>query len=586
MKTSLIFSALIFSALISFAQNKYAVIVGINEYYETPGVKSPNYSLKGCMNDAISMKSLLINRFSFPKENVKTLVNAQATQKTFIAAMTEMLNKSKAGDVVVFYFCGHGVYTINPANEDDSVKAGYNQAICMSDLYSPNYECLVMDNTLKKLFNMFVGKQVTLTSIFDCCYSSNLSMVKDGLSFHNPYQKVDVESNKIAPKTIIDLRAFKLNQTLTITDKSIVSRPSETPNSRFANLAACSWQEKAVEVWDESGRPHGAFTKTLIDVFEKSKVDLPLSEIIARINNEIDVVQNLQQSPGFRYDTISRNKLNLVGLPLQKNIPALQTQILNSRPGLVIINKGTNDEIMVGNVFSSLDKKTNFTISKVYPDSALGATNATSIIKKDATFKLTDGYRISKPLIKIHIPSSKLSSVVYMEMFNKQILPYTKDKSYNDYFNFNYGTASTFLFTNQKNSGLEISKITKEKGFFVLMALPSDIANSVKAMLQKEQSIQLVSSPAEANFVLYVNYAAISNDNKTPKFVFSFREPLPSDINIKKQARIIFWADNISFPSLNLNNAQMANLKKGIRQISYSAIRSTGTHWINTYPRK
>ncbi|RZL30329.1 MAG: hypothetical protein EOO96_18330 [Pedobacter sp.] len=283
---------------------------------------------------------------------------------------------------------------------------------------------------------------------------------------------------------------------------------------------------------------------------------------------------------------ISRNKLNLIGLPLQKNIPLLQTKILSSQNGVITINNGTNDEIMVGNIFSSTDKKTRFSIIKVYPDSAIGLANSQTTIKKDVIFTLTDRYRISKPLIKIHIPSSKLSSTAFMEMFVKQILPHTKDKAYNDYFNFSYGTASTFLFTEQKNTSLEISKINKQKEFFILMALPLDIANSVKAMLQKEQSIQLVSTPSQADFVLYINYAAVSNDNNSPKFVFSFRKPLPTDIKVKKQAEIIFWLDNVSLSSLILNKTQLANLNKGIKQISYSAIRSTGTRWINTYQRR
>lgn len=587
MKTSLFLSFLFFCALSGFAQNKYAVIVGINEYYDKPGIKSSEYGLKGCVNDAVSIKSLLINRFTFPKENVKTLLNAQATQKTFLAAMEDILEKSKPGDVAVFFFCGHGVYTINPENKADSVKQGFNQAICMSDLYSPNYECLVRDNTLKILFNRFVEKKVTLTSILDCCYSENIPMSPLPPVYHNPYRVVDVKTNKVVPGGVIDLRSFKLNKTLTIADKAVIERPSETPNSRFANLAACSWAEKAVEIWDESGRPHGAFTKSIINIFEKSKVDLPLSEIIERIKNDIDVVQNLQQRPGFRYDTLSRDKLNFIGLPVQSTIPRLQTRVVSSQPGKVTVDVGAKDDIMIGNVFAAKGKASSFTISKVYPDSAIGVTNPKVTIMKDDLFFISDRYRVSNPIIKVYVPTSTLKSAVYMEMFNKQILPFTKEKTYQDYFNFNdIQTAATFLFTNQENSGLEISKIVKQNEFFVLMALPSDVASIIKSTLRKEQSIRLVNSPGEADFALYINYAAISDDNKSPRFVFSFRKPLPADVNVKKKAEVIFWADNVAFPTLNLNATQLNRLSKGIQEISYAAIRSRGTQWINTYPRR
>jgi len=587
MKTSLFLSFLFFYALPGFAQNKYAVIVGINEYYDKPGVKSSEYSLKGCVNDAVSMKSLLINRFTFPEENVTTLLNAQATQKTFLAAMENILEKSKPGDVAVFFFCGHGVYTINPENEADPIKQGFNQAICMSDLYSPNYECLVRDNTLKILFNRFVQKKITLTSILDCCYSENIPMSPLPPVYHNPYRVVDVKTNKVVPGGVIDLRAFKLNKTLTIADKAIIERPSETPNSHFANLAACSWAEKAVEIWDEGGRPHGAFTKTIINIFEKSKVDLPLSEIIERIKNDIDVVQNLQQRPGFRYDTLSRDKLNFIGLPVQKTVPRMQTHIISSLPGKVTVDVGAKDDIMIGNVFVTKDNTKRFTILKVYLDSSIGAFDPKVSIRKGDVFFISDRYRVSNPIVKIYIPVSILKSSAYMDMFNKQVLPFTKEKTYRDYFNFyDTQTAPTFLFNTQENSGLEISKIIKQNEFFVLLALPSDIASVIKSTLAKEQSIKLVNTPREADFALYVNYAAKSDDNKSPKFVFSFRKPLAADVNLKKNAEVIFWADNVTFPNLNLNKMQLGELIKGIQKISYAAIRSRGTQWINTYPRR
>ncbi|KQS41262.1 caspase family protein [Pedobacter sp. Leaf194] len=575
------------SCLSGFAQNKYAVIVGINEYYDKPGVKSAKYSLKGCVNDAISMKSLLINRFSFPKENVKTLLNAQATQKTFIDAMENILEKSKPGDVAVFFFCGHGIYTINPGNKLDFVKQGYNQAICMSDLYTPNYECLVRDNTLKLLFNRFVQNKVTLTSILDCCYSENMSMAPPPPVYHNPYRKVDVVTNKTVPVGVIDLRSYKLNQTLTVNDQAVIARPSETRNSRFANLAACSWAQKAVEIWDEGGKPHGAFTKAVINVFEKSNVDLTLAEVIARIKNDIDVVQNLQQRPGFRYDTLSRDKLNFIGLPVQKTIPVLQTRVINARPGKLTVDVGAKDDVMVGNIFTTKNKAIRFTISKVYPDSATGFISPKVKIENGDTLFMSDRYRTSKPIIKIYIPASTLKSAAYMDLFNKQVLPFTKKKTYQDYFNFNDNrAAATFLFNNQKNSGLEISKIVKQNEFFVLMALPSDIANVVKFNLSKEQSIKLVNTPGEADFALYVNYATKSVDNNNPKFVFSFRKPLPADVNVKKNADVIFWADKITFSSLRLSKPQLALLGKSIQQLSYAAIRSRGTQWINTYPKR
>ena len=157
------------------AQNKYAVLVAVNDYYESPGVKHP-HSLHGCVNDAKAMRGLLINRFGFDDANIQTLYDEYVTQKNVIAMMTGMLSKCKAGDALVFYFSGHGVWIKNEMNAQDEVKHGMSQAAVMSDLYSPYYNCLLRDETLKKIFNGFVDKKVIVTTVFDCCYSGNLMM--------------------------------------------------------------------------------------------------------------------------------------------------------------------------------------------------------------------------------------------------------------------------------------------------------------------------------------------------------------------------------------------------------------------------
>jgi hypothetical protein len=65
----------------------------------------------------------------------------------------------------------------NPNNIGDPVKRGMSQAIVLSDLYAPNWDCLVKDETLKEIFNRFVDKKIVFTSLFDCCYSAHLAMM-------------------------------------------------------------------------------------------------------------------------------------------------------------------------------------------------------------------------------------------------------------------------------------------------------------------------------------------------------------------------------------------------------------------------
>jgi hypothetical protein len=157
------------------AQNKYAVLLAVNDYYSAPGEKHPS-SLKGCVNDAESVKSLLVDRFGFSPSNIYSIYNAAATKKNFIDLMSKVLRGCKPGDAVVFYYSGHGVWMTNHTLDDNPVKRGMSQAIVMSDLYSPGWDCLIRDETLKEIFNQFVNKKIIVTTIFDCCFSGNVMM--------------------------------------------------------------------------------------------------------------------------------------------------------------------------------------------------------------------------------------------------------------------------------------------------------------------------------------------------------------------------------------------------------------------------
>jgi Caspase domain len=170
----------LFFSFSAFSQNKHALLVGINDYYEIFGVKSEE-SLRGPVNDVRAIKDLLVRKFGFPLKNIDTIMNGAATRDNIIAGMLKKLKDCKPGDVMVFYYSGHGVWLQN-TNEffnRDKEKRGMNQAILTSDLYSfsDNYKCFLRDVTLKQYFNKFIDKNVVFTSLIDCCFGGKLAMV-------------------------------------------------------------------------------------------------------------------------------------------------------------------------------------------------------------------------------------------------------------------------------------------------------------------------------------------------------------------------------------------------------------------------
>jgi len=209
----LVFVAVISMLLFSVeAQNKYAILIGINDYYEVKGVKS-EVSLHGSVNDANSIRDLLMRKFGFNTKNIDTIYNANATRDNIIAALNKKLAQCKPGDALVFYYSGHGVYMFNKDEDQDSVKQGMNQAMLTSDLYNydDHLKCFFRDFTLKQYFNLFINKKVVLTAIFDCCFSGNLAMANKGADVSEKIRSVDLKAlfgrlteNADNPQLLID----------------------------------------------------------------------------------------------------------------------------------------------------------------------------------------------------------------------------------------------------------------------------------------------------------------------------------------------------------------------------------------------
>lgn len=97
------------------AMAKRAVLVGCNY----PGTES---ELKGCVNDVMSMRSILTSRFGFDEADIVVLVDTdesfeQPTHLNIMAHLNALITGSEPGDVLVFHFSGHGT-RVRPASWD------------------------------------------------------------------------------------------------------------------------------------------------------------------------------------------------------------------------------------------------------------------------------------------------------------------------------------------------------------------------------------------------------------------------------------------------------------------------------------
>jgi hypothetical protein len=177
----------------SFSQNKYALLIGINKYQKknkngTIGIDSVN-TLHGCVNDAKSIKGLIVNQFGFKPANIKELYDFNATKKNILSSINTLLLKCKPGDIAVIYYAGHGSTSRYGTYEPQT-----HEYILPTDVFT-NYRFIngsqnnntleytfIQTSLLASLFNKFVDKKVVLTALFDCCYSKGTIGVKKTIS--------------------------------------------------------------------------------------------------------------------------------------------------------------------------------------------------------------------------------------------------------------------------------------------------------------------------------------------------------------------------------------------------------------------
>jgi len=94
------------AAALSRKIQRYAVIIGINDYKYSPRIRDLKYAAR----DARELHSFLTSPAGggFPRGNVKPLIDRDATIKNVRSALYDFLSAPVEQDIVVIYFTGHG----------------------------------------------------------------------------------------------------------------------------------------------------------------------------------------------------------------------------------------------------------------------------------------------------------------------------------------------------------------------------------------------------------------------------------------------------------------------------------------------
>ena len=251
--------------------NSWALIIGIDKYQN---VQSLDYAV----NDAKDIQNMLVGKFQFPKDNIRLLINEEATQASILQEFSNITKKAGTNDRVLIFFAGHGKTEDLPAGGE----IGYLLPVdANDDLYLSSIN---MDE-IKTLSLRAEAKHILY--LIDACYGGIISVGARNAGNFMMWGEYDYETTQDYYEKTTKTNFFqKITQ-----DKS---RQIITAGGRD-EIA----QEKA-----EWG--HSAFTKNLLSGLRDSKADINTDgyitsqELGSYLKKKVTIDTNKKQTPKIR----------------------------------------------------------------------------------------------------------------------------------------------------------------------------------------------------------------------------------------------------------------------------------------------
>ena len=154
-----------------FYDNSYALIIGIDKY---KNVSNLDYAV----DDAKSVKKLLIEQFKFPPDNVTLLLNQKASYTKIKKALSHVMKQAGEKDRILIFFAGHGATIDLPESGEMGFLIPADGE--KDDLYATSLE---MDE-LRKVSSLSQAKHILY--LVDACYGGLAATNTRGLDASTP----------------------------------------------------------------------------------------------------------------------------------------------------------------------------------------------------------------------------------------------------------------------------------------------------------------------------------------------------------------------------------------------------------------
>jgi hypothetical protein len=368
---------------------KRALLIGINDYSPPDNTASPVAgpthasdsrfaqgghwpSLRGPSEDVAAMHVLLRESYGFTDADITVLDEKDATHDGILAAIDKLVADTKPGDLVVFYYSGHGSRRLDTL----SSKNHLDETIVPIDAWKGAKD--VRDKEMALRFNQIVyDKHAHLTAIYDSCNSGTMARgVTSSVQRALAYDDRDVAEDKKKDAAIV-------------TEADLTRKPQDGDAIILSAAASNEFAQEAT--YPDDGKVHGAFTRALIMVLKSRAQTLSADDVVAEVTSILHADSTV---PSQQPSVEGRLKQSLFGDPVPPHpLHVRATFVSDATPVTVKLDMGSAGGFGVGTQFTSIDAGEKTVVEIKSLDKPLVSTaevvKGPASVKPGATFELT-----------------------------------------------------------------------------------------------------------------------------------------------------------------------------------------------------
>ena len=322
---------------------KRALMIGINDYEDIEIT-----DLRGAVNDVLILRNLLVEKYNFETDNIKTLVDSQATRKNILMALDHLVQVSDSNDIVVVHFSGHGSH-VEDVDGDES--DGLDETIIPYDgTFSGEND--IVDDEIRKIAMDMSRRVKNITFILDSCHSGTAS--RNSLAIPRIFKRPEILA-----------RVFGSTGQQQLPDDSFFST-----NVNFVLFSGARASQIANEQYFQHEKDYyGTFTYYFVETLKERKDALTNAEVVEFVEEKVQKRIN-SQSPA-----VEGSGLNRIVFGTEKE-EVEDYHLLKKQNGQIVMEAGAAVGVTEGSIYDVFPSS-----MKVFSDSTsrLGQVQITQV---------------------------------------------------------------------------------------------------------------------------------------------------------------------------------------------------------------